>query len=205
MGVGAISRVTVSYQPARPGAACADCQEPGSVQADKNDAEKTAQKIAAKELVDERTKSAADGQVVAEMQRRDTEVRTHESAHQAVGGALAGAPSFIYATGPDGHRYAVGGSVSVDTSSASTPEATIQKMSQVRRAALAPLDPSSADRAIAAQASQQLAAAQQELLQRQLAEVYGRAESTAPNSDANHSSEDSAASSGVRNAVNVHA
>jgi len=179
MGIGGISGATVSYEPTRLGAACDDCAAPKSARGAAGDPNTSAQKVAAESLVESRTETAADTQQITEMQRRDREVRAHELAHQAVGGAHAGSPSFIYATGPDGNRYAIGGSVPVDTGKASTPEATIQKMTQVRRAALAPMDPSAADRAIATRASQHLAAARQELLQQRLAEVYGQAESTA--------------------------
>jgi hypothetical protein len=43
------------------------------------------------------------------------------------------------------------------------PQQTIEKMQQVRAAALAPQEPSGADRAIAAEATQQIAEAQAEL------------------------------------------
>ncbi len=50
-------------------------------------------------------------------------------------------------------------------SSGRTPEETISRMQQVIRAALAPADPSGQDRAVAAQASSQMAEAQQQKLQ----------------------------------------
>jgi len=78
-------------------------------------------------------------QLISELQSRDTEVRAHEAAHVAASqGYSSGSASFEYQTGPDGKRYAVGGEVSIDTSSESTPEATIRKMQVVRSAALAP-------------------------------------------------------------------
>lgn len=101
--------------------------------------------------------------VVAQLQLRDAEVRAHEAAHQAVGGALAGGASFSYQTGPDGRRYAIGGEVPVSLSSGRTPQETIQRMQQVKAAALAPANPSSADLAIAAAASQMAAQAQVEM------------------------------------------
>ena len=65
-----------------------------------------------------------------------------------------GAVSFQYQTGPDGKRYAVGGEVPIDVSSVEgDPRATLAKMQQIRRAALAPASPSGQDRAVAAQAS----------------------------------------------------
>ncbi len=103
-------------------------------------------------------------QEVDELKARDTEVRTHEQAHLAAAGSLAmGGASFEYEEGPDGNRYAVGGEVSIDTSPEATPEETIAKMQQVKAAAMAPAEPSSQDRAVAASAMQQLAEAQQEM------------------------------------------
>lgn len=92
--------------------------------------------------------------LVTELQKRDKEVRTHEQAHLAAAGQYAaGGASFSFITGPDGKRYANAGSVPIDLGKEKTPEATIQKMRTVRRAALAPASPSGADRSIAAQAS----------------------------------------------------
>lgn len=99
-----------------------------------------------------------------ELQARDAEVRTHEQAHIAASGGYAqGSPHYDYQEGPDGHSYAIGGSVKIDTSEESTPEATIAKMEKVRAAAMAPAEPSSQDRAVAAEASQKIEAARQEL------------------------------------------
>ena len=93
---------------------------------------------------------------VAELKERDSEVRRHEQAHKAAAGRYAnGAPSFEYEVGPDGRRYAVGGEVSIDVSPvADDPQATIDKMRQVRAAATAPAEPSSQDRQVAAEAAQ---------------------------------------------------
>lgn len=112
------------------------------------------------------TLSAEEEQVVAELKRRDTEVRAHERAHAAAGGAYAGMPSFEYQTGPDNQRYAVAGEVPIDASPvAGDPAATIDKMAIVKAAALAPAKPSGQDRAVAAKAAATAAAAQAELSQ----------------------------------------
>jgi vacuolar-type H+-ATPase subunit I/STV1 len=81
---------------------------------------------------------------IEELKKRDAEVRAHEQAHQSAAGSLSnGSTSFDYEEGPDGKRYAVGGEVSIDISKvAGDPQATIEKARQVRRAALAPADPS---------------------------------------------------------------
>ena len=107
----------------------------------------------------------AEQQELRELQARDQEVRTHEQAHAMVGGRYAGTPSYEYQQGPDGRRYAVGGEVQIDLAPiAGDPPATIQKMQQVKAAALAPAEPSSADRSIAAEATNRLLQAQAELI-----------------------------------------
>lgn len=99
--------------------------------------------------------------VVTKLRSTDQQVRAHERAHANAGGAYAGSPSFTYETGPDGKRYAVAGHVPIDVSPVNgDPEATIAKMDTVLRAALAPSDPSGADRAVAATAAKQKAEAQ---------------------------------------------
>lgn len=101
---------------------------------------------------------------IRELAARDREVRAHEQAHMAVGGQYAGGVSYDYSRGPDGRLYATGGSVSIDISPvAGDPAATITKMQQVQRAALAPAEPSGQDRAVAAQAAQLIAQARAEI------------------------------------------
>ncbi|MDR0363325.1 MAG: hypothetical protein LBJ46_11690 [Planctomycetota bacterium] len=110
---------------------------------------------------------------VEELKARDREVRQHEQAHMAVGGAYAGAASYTYERGPDGQNYAVGGEVSIDVSPESDPEATIAKMRVVRAAALAPANPSGQDMSVAAQAQKQEIEAQQELSRQRMEESQG--------------------------------
>ena len=105
---------------------------------------------------------------IAKLASRDREVRAHEQAHAAVGGSHAGAPSYTYSRGPDGQSYAVGGEVSIDTGAVSNdPQATLNKMEVVVRAALAPAEPSAQDRSVAAQAQAQMAQARVELAELQ--------------------------------------
>ncbi len=116
--------------------------------------------------------TAANGKPLTEQQQKridelkqiDAEVRAHEAAHAAAAGGLARGTSFRTATGTDGKSYAVGGEVKIDISPvAGNPQATLAKMQTVRRAALAPADPSGQDRAVAAQATAIEAQAQAEL------------------------------------------
>lgn len=96
----------------------------------------------------------AERRVVDQLAARDREVRAHEQAHLAAAGPYAQGVSYDYQTGPDGRQYAVGGSVAVDTAPIpGDPQATIAKAQQLRRAALAPAQPSAADRAVAAKAA----------------------------------------------------
>jgi hypothetical protein len=104
-------------------------------------------------------------QVLAQLRARDQEVKTHEQAHLNTAGQYAtGGIKYSYQTGPDGQKYAIGGSVGIDTAPiAGDPEATMQKARVVQRAALAPAQPSSQDMSVAAQASQMLMQAQVDL------------------------------------------
>lgn len=95
--------------------------------------------------------------MIAKLKARDTEVRQHEQAHLAAAGSLAlSGASYVYQRGPDGVSYAIGGEVQIDTSPGSTPEETIARARAIAAAALAPADPSGADRAIAARAQQMM-------------------------------------------------
>ena len=101
-----------------------------------------------------------------QLQQRDQEVRVHEQQHASVGGQHTGSPSYEYETGPDGKQYVVEGSVAVDLSPiAGDPAATIDKMRQVKAAALAPAQPSTADKNAAAAAESHIAQATAELMQ----------------------------------------
>jgi hypothetical protein len=112
--------------------------------------------------------SEADLKIIAALKQRDAEVRAHEAAHLAAAGGIAtGGATFDYQQGPDGVRYAIGGEVKIDTSSVpGDPAATLRKADTIRRAALAPAEPSGQDQQVAASASALAAQAQAELLQK---------------------------------------
>ena len=119
-----------------------------------------------------------DRQKVEELKRRDLEVRAHEQAHAAAGGPYAGAPRFRFVRGPDGKFYAVAGEVSIDTSAVpGNPRATIRKMQQVKRAALAPQEPSAQDRRVAAEAERKILQARQEIREEENEQVKESQES----------------------------
>ncbi|HEC1769570.1 TPA: hypothetical protein R1738_000127 [Campylobacter lari] len=125
-------------------------ENPQQTKEDKNDQEKEekTQKINGKDLSTEEVKQ------VRELEKVDREVRAHEAAHQAAGGALAGAASFGYTRGPDNKMYAVEGEVPIRMQKGNTPEETIANAMQVIAAAMAPADPSPQDYKVAANAMQ---------------------------------------------------
>jgi len=105
---------------------------------------------------------------IQQLAQRDREVRAHEAAHKGVAGQYAtGAAQFSYTRGPDGRQYATGGEVGIDASVPGDPADAIRKAQIIRRAALAPAQPSGQDRAVAAQATQMEAQARADLLEEQ--------------------------------------
>lgn len=112
---------------------------------------------------------------------RDREVAAHEVAHAAVGGPYAGHPTYTYDQGPDGKRYRVGGEVQMDVAPVpGDPAATLKKANTIRVAALAPSDPSAADRSIAANAAKMATQARTDMLHestKELQEVTEKMES----------------------------
>lgn len=144
--------------------------------------------------------------MILELKKRDLEVKNHEQAHLAAAGQYAaGGPSYTYQTGPDGKRYAVGGEVPIDTGKERTPEQTIQKMRAVRAAALAPANPSGADRQIAATASSREAEARQEMQKEQGSETGLDAQDGTSSSEQTASENDRAANTTHRSFVAAEA
>jgi hypothetical protein len=139
---------------------------PKTLEITKDSADESLDKI--DELKSENELTAEEKEQVHELKERDAEVRKHEAAHIAVAGQYAqGSAEYTYQTGPDGKKYAIGGSVSIDVSEIEgDPEATIAKMRQVAAAATAPIDPSNQDLKVAAAARQTETKARMELAQK---------------------------------------
>ncbi|HEX9010202.1 MAG TPA: putative metalloprotease CJM1_0395 family protein [Holophagaceae bacterium] len=119
---------------------------------------------------------AAQAREIADLKARDQRVRAHEAAHLTAAGGLArGGASYTYERGPDGNAYAVGGEVSIDTSPVpGNPAATLAKAQRIQAAALAPADPSSQDRSVAAAAAAMATQAQRDLQRVQSGKASGR-------------------------------
>ncbi len=115
-------------------------------------------------------------QILFKLRQRDREVRAHEEAHLLAAGRYArGGPHYEYVRGPDGRFYAVGGEVKIDTSPIpGDPKATLEKARVIKRAALAPVNPSAQDRMVAAQADRMAAKALMELQRQQLEAIKAK-------------------------------
>lgn len=101
---------------------------------------------------------------IQKLQQRDREVRNHEQAHVVASGRIAvSGPTYTYKKGPDGRMYAVGGKVNFHMPNAQSPQEKIELAQQLRRMALAPAQPSTKDRMVAAQATQKISQARLEL------------------------------------------
>lgn len=137
--------------------------------------------------------SLEEQRIVSELQAADTNVRAHEAAHMAAGGGLTSPASYTYERGPDNKMYAVAGEVGISTSQGNTPQESLNKAQTIRRAALAPADPSPQDLKVAAQAASMEMSARAEILQEKMAQN---------SQNPNNSNEASAENSNVNSAEN---
>ncbi len=110
---------------------------------------------------------------IARLKAAAQQALRNRAAQLAAGGAaVRGGGSYAYSIGPDGQLYATGVTLSYDTAPvAEDPQATIEKMRQVRAAALASSSPTASDYAAAAAATQVEMQARLELVQ-QMTEQY---------------------------------
>lgn len=100
-----------------------------------------------------------------QLKQRDRQVRAHETAHRNVGGRyIRGRSGFRTELGDDGRQYAVAGDVKIDTAPVhGDPKATLAKAIIINNAALAPADPSTQDRNVAAKAARMAVQARAEI------------------------------------------
>ena len=163
--------------------------------------------------------SLEEQRIVTELQAADTNVRAHEAAHMAAGGGLTSPASYTYERGPDNKMYAVAGEVGISTGEGNTPQESLNKAQTIRRAALAPADPSPQDLKVAAQAASMEMSARAQIMQEKMAqnsqntnnsnETSGNAVNSAENSTENsnvnstgNSTGNSAGNSNVNSAEN---
>jgi len=109
---------------------------------------KSQNNLSSKELIEEIKEDELTPEAkkqVEELKQIERKVEAHEQAHKSVGGQFAGSMSYSYTQGPDGRRYKTGGEVSISIPSDDDPQKLIAQLMQVKRAALAPADPSPQD------------------------------------------------------------
>ena len=147
--------------------------------------------------------SLEEQRIVTELQAADTNVRAHEAAHMAAGGGLTSPASYTYERGPDNKMYAVAGEVGISTGEGNTPQESLNKAQTIRRAALAPADPSPQDLKVAAQAASMEMSARAEILQEKMAQNSQNSNNSNETSgDAVNSAENSAVNSAENSNVN---
>ena len=147
--------------------------------------------------------SLEEQRIVAELQAADTNVRAHEAAHMAAGGGLTSPASYTYERGPDNKMYAVAGEVGISTSEGNTPQESLNKAQTIRRAALAPADPSPQDLKVAAQAASMEMSERAQIMQEKMAQnSQNTNNSNETSGDAVNSAENSAVNSAENSNVN---
>ena len=147
--------------------------------------------------------SLEEQRIVTELQAADTNVRAHEAAHMAAGGGLTSPASYTYERGPDNKMYAVAGEVGISTGEGNTPQESLNKAQTIRRAALAPADPSPQDLKVAAQAASMEMSARVQIMQEKMAQNSQNSNNSNETSgDAVNSAENSVENSNVNSAGN---
>ena len=145
--------------------------------------------------------SLEEQRIVSELQAADTNVRAHEAAHMAAGGGLTSPASYTYERGPDNKMYAVAGEVGISTGEGNTPQESLNKAQTIRRAALAPADPSPQDLKVAAQAASMEMSARAQIMQEKMAQNSKNTNNSNETSAVN-SAENSAENSNINSTEN---
>ena len=145
--------------------------------------------------------SQEEQRIVTELQAADTNVRAHEAAHMAAGGGLTSPASYTYERGPDNKMYAVAGEVGISTGEGNTPQESLNKAQTIRRAALAPADPSPQDLKVAAQAASMEMSARAQIMQEKMAQ-NSQNPNNSNETSAGNSTENSNINSAGNSAVN---
>ncbi len=100
--------------------------------------------------VDSRGTTLGERYLINQLRARDRKVRAHELLHYRTGRPYTRAPEYWFVTGPRGRRFAITGVTLFDTTlDTSDPEQAIRKLQALKRAALAPRDPSRIDLRVA--------------------------------------------------------
>lgn len=121
---------------------------------------------------------------IMSLQNAEDKVIAHENAHKSVGGEFAGAASYGYTTGPDGKRYISSGEVSISVPATGEPEELVSALERVKRAAMAPAEPSPQDQRVAASASAKIGSLRADIAKQKAIEAYSDESASEVNSQA---------------------
>ncbi|MDP6516301.1 MAG: putative metalloprotease CJM1_0395 family protein [Alphaproteobacteria bacterium] len=100
--------------------------------------------------VDSRGTTRRERFLIDQLRARDREVRAHELLHYRTGRPHTRAPEYWFVVGPKGRRYAITGVTLFDTTlDPGDREGAIRKLQALKRAALAPRNPSRIDLRVA--------------------------------------------------------
>ncbi len=115
---------------------------------------------------EEENLSEEEKKELEKIKERDKEVRRHEEDHKAAAGSLAPASAqYEYTQGPDGKMYVKDGEVDLKVKEEDDPEKAKKNAEQLKRAALAPEEPSAQDMKVAQEADRMIQEANQKLNQ----------------------------------------
>lgn len=115
---------------------------------------------------------------IKRLQEQENNVISHERSHMQSGGEFSGSPSYLYTRGPDGKVYISGGEVKMYVPATDDYDKLIQSLQKVKRAAMAPPDPSPQDSKTAAMASAKEASVRQEIAKMRAKEAYEKNKET---------------------------
>ncbi len=110
-----------------------------------------------------RALTAADEAVIRDLKKLEREVMGREMEQARAGGGVTGKARHVVETGPDGVRYVTGGVTSPSLIRGGTAEQELERARAARRAAQAPVSPSSRDLAVASEAARIERAAEREI------------------------------------------
>lgn len=133
------------------------------------------EKFKTQDISNVKIQSSKDLTIASEIKRMkswEDHVVAHERMHMLAGGGAVGAPSYVYKMGPDGKMYITGGEVTLYVPKAATLEGSEVALQNLKKAALAPSDPSPKDMAAAAMATAIIDRVRSMIRQKQMKEAY---------------------------------
>lgn len=135
------------------------------------------EKFVTANVVNVKIEDSQDAELAREIlkaQNWQNSVKQHERAHMQAGGEFAGAATYVYGKGPDGRTYITGGEVSMKVPSGGDLDQLNYALERVKRAAMAPADPSPQDLATFSAAAARQGAVRAEIMKKKAIDQYER-------------------------------